>query len=49
MSHAMITRISIEIRLVFKTERQNVKACEIERSKMGKELIEWVDACFQEK
>ena len=49
MSHAMITRISFGIRLVFKTERQNVKACEIERSKMGKELIEWVDACFQEK
>ena len=47
MSHAMITRIPFGIRLVFKTERQNAKVCEFERKKMGKELIEWVDTCFQ--
>ncbi len=47
MSHAMITRIPFGIRLVFKTERQNARACYIERSKMGKELIEWVDTCFR--
>ena len=48
MSHAMITRIPFGIRLVFKTERQNAKVCELERKKMGKELIEWVDTCFRE-
>ena len=48
MSHAMITKIPSGIRLIFKTERQNAKACELERKKMGKELIEWVDTCFWE-
>lgn len=42
MSHAMITHIPIGIKLVFKTERNNPKACNYERAKMSKELIAWV-------
>ena len=44
----MITNIPFGIKLVIKTERRNAKACELERKKMGKELIEWVDACYRD-
>ena len=42
MSHAMITKIPLGIKLVFKCERQHPKECKSERIELQKELINWV-------
>ena len=43
MSHAMITKIPLGIKFVFKSERQHPKECKAERIKLQKELINWVN------
>ena len=44
MSHAMITKVSQGIKLVFKSERRHPKECDAERNEMKKELLDWVRA-----
>ena len=44
MSHAMITRVSPAIRLVFGSELRHPKECGTERNEMEKELLDWVRA-----
>ena len=44
MSHAMITKVPLGIRLVFKSERRHPKECKTERNEMKKELLDWVRA-----
>ena len=43
ISHAMLTGLPWVYKMAFKSERQHPKACETDREKLKKELIDWAE------
>lgn len=43
MSHALLTHLPIIYKLAFKSERENGRACTIDRNNMKMELLNWVN------
>ena len=47
MSHALVTKLPILYKLGFRSERENAKACAIDRDSMKKELLDWINRVWK--